>query len=97
MQRPLQLPDRQILMGDQRRIIQCLGPGDRQFGLDQRSARSLVFGSGQRRGQGRALCRWAVFIAARQLQRAAVRVQSTSRVGFGDRQGIVVIQAAGAA
>ncbi|MER9402265.1 hypothetical protein NKI46_29765 [Mesorhizobium sp. M0615] len=51
MQRPLQLPDRQILMCDQRRIIRCLGPGDRQFGLDQRSACGLVFGSGQRRGQ----------------------------------------------
>lgn len=51
MQRPLQLPDRQILMCDQRRIIRCLGPGDRHFGLDQRSARGLVFGSGQRRGQ----------------------------------------------
>ena len=48
---PLQLADRQILMGDQRRIIRCLGPGDRQFGLDQRSACGLVFGSGQRRGQ----------------------------------------------
>ncbi|WP_245485651.1 hypothetical protein [Mesorhizobium sp. M5C.F.Ca.IN.020.29.1.1] len=53
MQRPLQLADRQILMCDQRRIIRCLGPGDRQFGLDQRSAHSLVFGSGQRRGQRR--------------------------------------------
>lgn len=53
MQRPLQLPDRQILMGDQRRIIRRLGPGDRQFGLDQRSAGGLVFGSGQRRGQRR--------------------------------------------
>jgi hypothetical protein len=40
MQRPLQLPDRQILMCDQRRIIRRLGPGDRQFGLDQRSAAS---------------------------------------------------------
>lgn len=50
-QRLLQLPDRQILMCDQRRIIRCLGLGDRQFGLDQRSVRGLVFGSGQRRGQ----------------------------------------------
>ncbi|WP_245460400.1 MULTISPECIES: hypothetical protein [unclassified Mesorhizobium] len=53
MQRPLQLPDRQILMCDQRCIIRCLGSGDRQFGLDQRSARGLVFGSGQRRDQRR--------------------------------------------
>ncbi|WP_245469973.1 hypothetical protein [Mesorhizobium sp. M2C.T.Ca.TU.002.02.1.1] len=37
MQRPLQLPDRQILVCDQRRIIRCSGPGDRQFGPDQRS------------------------------------------------------------
>ena len=46
MQRPLQLPDRQILVCNQRRIIRCLGPGDRQFGLDPRSAGGLVFGFG---------------------------------------------------
>jgi len=53
MQRPLQLADRQLLMRDQRRIIRCLGLGDRQFGFDPGGARRLIFGSRQRHRQRR--------------------------------------------